>query len=142
MVFSKVQVVPDVKGSCTRVHGGSGSAAALVAGVIALALNVRCVRNKFIMSFKHVGLQPHSLKCFFRPSLNWREIQHIIVWTSEISPLQQEPLIWKINGAGFYISDFFGFGMINAYNFVKMAKSMKHIPPMVSCSEAVYDYKR
>jgi len=81
-------------------------------------------------------------KVYFRPLLNWREIQHAIVWTSEISPLQQDALVWKMNGAGFYVSEFFGFGMINAYNLVNMAKSMKHIPPMISCIEAIYDYTR
>lgn len=39
----------------------------------------------------------HIYPAFFSPNLTWRDVQHLIVWTSEFSPLSHNPG-WQING--------------------------------------------
>ncbi|XP_076388737.1 neuroendocrine convertase 1 isoform X3 [Megachile rotundata] len=53
----------DLRNTCTTKHTGTSASAPLAAGILALALQV----NK---------------------DLTWRDVQHLIVWTSEYSPLR------------------------------------------------------
>ncbi|KAL3613164.1 Neuroendocrine convertase 1 [Castilleja foliolosa] len=61
----------DTGDSCTLGHTGTSAAAPLAAGIIALALQAN-------------------------PNLTWRDVQHLIVWTSEYAPLSSN-LGWQIN---------------------------------------------
>lgn len=92
----------DTGNSCTLGHTGTSAAAPLAAGIIALALNA----NK---------------------NLTWRDVQHLIVWTSEYAPLSANPG-WQINGAGHYFDVRFGFGLLNAGALVKMALNWTSVP--------------
>lgn len=47
------------------------------------------------------------------PDLNWRDLQHLVAWTSEYAPLMDNPG-WKLNGAGYWVNSRFGFGLLNA----------------------------
>jgi hypothetical protein len=40
---------------------------------------------------------------------------------------------WNRNWAGFYYSMDFGFGLVNAYQLVTLAKTWTNVPEMVSC---------
>ena len=57
---------------------------------------------------------PHS------PNLTWRDLQHIVVWTSEFDPLANNQG-WKRNGAGLMVNSRFGFGLLNAKALVDLA---------------------
>lgn len=77
------------------------------------------------------------LKYFYLPvlysrDLFWRDYQHILVWTSNPTPLQNNHG-WKRNAAGFWLSHDFGFGLVNAFEAVKMAETFKSVPPMSAC---------
>lgn len=54
------------------------------------------------------------------PNLTWRDMQHLVVWTSEYDPLANNPE-WKKNGAGLMVNSRFGFGLLNAKALVDLA---------------------
>ena len=68
-------------------------------------------------------------------------MKHAIAWTSEVAPLSDNPG-WTKNGAGFWVNYDFGFGLINAYELVELAKNfpgtrspdyLGYTPPMNTC---------
>ena len=66
--------------------------------------------------------------------MTYRDIQHLLVWTSQVAPLQNNPPgTWVKNGAGFYVSHDFGFGMLDVNELVKMAKGFQNVPPLNTC---------
>ncbi|KAL5239580.1 hypothetical protein ACI65C_006990 [Semiaphis heraclei] len=97
----------DVNGKCTDKHTGTSAAAPLVSGIIALALSAK-------------------------PELTWRDVQHLIAWTSQVAPLSDN-FGWNRNKAGFYYSVDFGFGLVNAYKLVQEAMKWENVPEMSSC---------
>ncbi|XP_068622871.1 neuroendocrine convertase 1-like [Battus philenor] len=97
----------DTNDSCTLKHTGTSAAAPLAAGIIALVLQAN-------------------------PNLTWRDIQHLIVWTSEYSPLSHNPG-WQINGAGLRFDIRFGFGLLNADVLVKTALNWTTVPKKTVC---------
>uniref|UniRef100_A0A665T7K9 Neuroendocrine convertase 1 n=1 Tax=Echeneis naucrates TaxID=173247 RepID=A0A665T7K9_ECHNA len=99
----------DLHNECTQTHTGTSASAPLAAGIFALALEQN-------------------------PDLTWRDLQHIIVWTSEFDPLANNPG-WKRNGAGLMVNSRFGFGLLNAKALVDLAEpaSWKHVPEKKQC---------
>uniref|UniRef100_UPI00358E1C67 neuroendocrine convertase 1 n=1 Tax=Myxine glutinosa TaxID=7769 RepID=UPI00358E1C67 len=99
----------DLHNRCTDTHTGTSASAPLAAGIIALALEAN-------------------------PELTWRDVQHLIVWTSEYEPLARNPG-WKRNGAGLMVNSRFGFGLLNAKSLVALAgsKSWKSVPEKHIC---------
>nr|ALR88637.1 neuroendocrine convertase 1-like [Saccoglossus kowalevskii] len=92
-------VSTDLHGKCTDSHTGTSASAPLAAGVIALLLQSN-------------------------PDLTWRDVQHIIVWTSEPAPLEvpeaNEPT-FKTNKIGLKVDEVFGFGLLNTDAMIKLA---------------------
>ncbi|NWR24045.1 NEC1 convertase, partial [Emberiza fucata] len=68
------------------------------------------------------------------PDLTWRDMQHLVVWTSEYDPLAGNPG-WKKNGAGLMVNSRFGFGLLNANALVDLAdpKRWKSVPEKREC---------
>ena len=85
--------------------------------------------SHFFGKFSMVGLS-HLLS----PELNWRDLQHLVVWTSEFDPLANNPG-WKRNGAGLMVNSRFGFGLLNAKTLVDLADpaTWKHVPEKKQC---------
>uniref|UniRef100_UPI00398E5F34 proprotein convertase subtilisin/kexin type 7-like n=1 Tax=Pristiophorus japonicus TaxID=55135 RepID=UPI00398E5F34 len=86
---------------CTEGHTGTSAAAPLAAGMVALMLQVR-------------------------PCLTWRDVQHIIVFTSTL--FDDRTAGWHVNGAGFSHSHQHGFGLLNAWRLVNAAKVWESVP--------------
>ncbi|XP_071774918.1 neuroendocrine convertase 1 [Centroberyx gerrardi] len=99
----------DLHNECTETHTGTSASAPLAAGIFALALEQN-------------------------PELTWRDLQHIVVWTSEFDPLANNPG-WKRNGAGLMVNSRFGFGLLNAKALVDLADPAiwKHVPEKKQC---------
>ncbi|XP_070599102.1 neuroendocrine convertase 1 isoform X1 [Erythrolamprus reginae] len=99
----------DLHNECTATHTGTSASAPLAAGIFALALESN-------------------------PNLTWRDVQHLVVWTSEFDPLANNPG-WKKNGAGLMVNSRFGFGLLNAKALVDLAdpKSWKGVPEKKEC---------
>ncbi|MBN3298288.1 NEC1 convertase, partial [Amia calva] len=99
----------DLHNECTETHTGTSASAPLAAGIFALALEAN-------------------------PDLTWRDLQHLVVWTSEYDPLANNPG-WKKNGAGLMVNSRFGFGLLNAKALVDLAdpKIWKHVPEKKQC---------
>lgn len=55
--------------------------------------------------------------------------------TSQVAPLQNNKG-WQRNKAGFWVSHDFGFGMINIFDMVTLAKNFISVPPMVTCVQS------
>ena len=68
----------------------------------------------------------------FSQYITWRDAQYLAAMTCEVAPLANNEG-WQRNGANFYVSNKFGFGLFNAYNMVKMAKSWVNVPPKNIC---------
>ena len=96
------------KRACTTEHTGTSASAPLAAGIVALGLEAN-------------------------PELTWRDMQHITVWTSEPAPLLHNDG-WHTNKAGLHVSNRFGFGLMNADEFVRTAKTWKNVPEQKICT--------
>nr|XP_022900544.1 neuroendocrine convertase 1-like [Onthophagus taurus] len=101
-------VTTDLHNECTIKHTGTSASAPLAAGIIALALEVN-------------------------PNLTWRDVQHLIVWTSELAPVAENPG-WQMNAAGLWFNTRFGFGLMNAFGLVKAAANWTEVPPRKMCT--------
>nr|XP_020864703.1 neuroendocrine convertase 1 isoform X2 [Phascolarctos cinereus] len=99
----------DLHDDCTETHTGTSASAPLAAGIFALALEAN-------------------------PHLTWRDMQHLVVWTSEYDPLAINPG-WKKNGAGLMVNSRFGFGLLNAKALVDLAdpKTWRGVPEKKEC---------
>ncbi|KAL0870759.1 hypothetical protein ABMA27_005693 [Loxostege sticticalis] len=97
----------DTGDSCTLGHTGTSAAAPLAVGIIALALHAN-------------------------PNLTWRDVQHLIVWTSEYAPLSANPG-WQENGVGLRFDVRFGFGLMNAGALVTAALNWTTVPEKFVC---------
>ncbi|BES94802.1 proprotein convertase subtilisin kexin type [Nesidiocoris tenuis] len=100
-----------LRSTCTTEFGGTSAATPLASGVIALALQAN-------------------------PELTWRDVQHLIVWTSEVAPLGRNPG-WIRNGKQFWVSPDFGFGLLNAHSLVTAARNFKTVPKIGVCKVKV-----
>ncbi|KAI5695966.1 hypothetical protein M8J75_006119 [Diaphorina citri] len=107
MVDGISEVTTDVNNGCTQFHTGTSAAAPLVAGILALLLEANS-------------------------ELTWRDVQHLIIWTSEVAPLEDN-YGWYENGFGFMVSHDFGFGMINAFALITEARTWKNVPLSSVC---------
>ena len=88
-------ITTDLHGRCTSSHTGTSASSPMAAGIIALVLEAK-------------------------PSLTWRDVQHIIVRTAKRANLKAED--WRTNGAGYNVSHAFGFGLMDAGEMVKLAR--------------------
>lgn len=59
-------------------------------------------------------------------------MQHLIVWSSEIDPVADNPG-WQRNTAGLWFNTRFGFGLMNAFGLVKAAVNWTTVPPKAIC---------
>ncbi|XP_046431301.1 neuroendocrine convertase 1-like [Neodiprion fabricii] len=97
----------DLRNTCTTRHTGTSASAPLAAGILALALQVN-------------------------ENLTWRDVQHLVVWTSEYVPLSENPG-WFKNAAGFWFNPRFGFGLMNAYALVTTGYNWTTVPDKKEC---------
>ena len=84
----------------------------------------------------HTQVIPKYLKLYtcippiHSPLLTWRDMQYLIVYTSDTRGLVNGD--WQTNGAGLKVSHKFGFGAINAEAMVTRAKRWTTVPPQVT----------
>ncbi|KAJ7766898.1 peptidase S8/S53 domain-containing protein [Mycena metata] len=91
--------------SCATTHGGTSAAAPNAVGVFALALEAR-------------------------PDLTWRDIQHLCVLTAR--QINKDDPDWEPTALkGRSYSYKYGFGALDAYEFVKAAKTWEVVKPQV-----------
>lgn len=88
-------VTTDIHNGCTHKHTGTSASAPIAASILALVLEAN-------------------------PKLNWREIQHLIVETSNPFLVRKSGNFQK-NGAGFYYSHSYGFGVMDAGRMCEVA---------------------
>ncbi|CAF0806074.1 unnamed protein product [Didymodactylos carnosus] len=100
-------VAADVGGQCTTKFFGTSGAAPVAAGAFALVLEAN-------------------------PDLTYRDVMHIIAETARI-PNLSETDDWFINGAGFHISDKFGFGVLDVGQMIAKAQNWTNVQPRCEC---------
>ncbi|TRY92453.1 hypothetical protein DNTS_028160, partial [Danionella cerebrum] len=105
-VNEKQIVTTDLRQKCTDSHTGTSASAPLAAGIIALALEA----NK---------------------NLTWRDMQHLVVRTS--NPVHLTTNDWKINGVGRRVSHSYGYGLLDAGAIVSLAKNWTNVGPQHKC---------
>ncbi|PRD33332.1 UNVERIFIED_CONTAM: Fur1 [Trichonephila clavipes] len=96
----------DLHHGCTSGHTGTSASAPLAAGICALALDAN-------------------------PNLTWRDMQHIVVRTAKPENLFARD--WATNGVGRNVSHSFGYGMMDAYAMVKLARIWTSVPQQKIC---------
>ncbi|CAF3842179.1 unnamed protein product [Rotaria magnacalcarata] len=105
-------VAADVGGKCTTKFFGTSGAAPVAAGGLALVLEAN-------------------------PELSYRDVMHIIAETARI-PNLSETDDWIINGAGFHVSDKFGFGVLDVGQMIGLAQNWTNVNPRYDC---YHEYK-
>jgi subtilisin family serine protease len=90
-----------VTGDYTNIFNGTSAASPIVAGAVALMLEVR-------------------------PDLTWRDVQHILVRTAYDNDFEHSG--WIANGAGFTFNHLYGHGRVDAGAAVKTARTWTLVP--------------
>ncbi|XP_066296994.1 furin-like protease kpc-1 isoform X1 [Branchiostoma lanceolatum] len=101
-------VVPYRASGCGTTFSGTSPAAAMAAGVFALVLSAN-------------------------DQLSVRDVQHLVTRTSRNTGICGQT--WKENSAGFRVSDYCGFGLLDAGRLTAMAASWSCVPEQASCTE-------
>ncbi|VDI83699.1 Hypothetical predicted protein [Mytilus galloprovincialis] len=68
------------------------------------------------------------------PDLTWRDIQHLIVFTSNRNGLNDTYSDWSMNGANKEFSQVMGFGLMNAEAMVSYGKTWTTVPTQHTCN--------
>ena len=68
----------------------------------------------------------------YSPALSWRDMQHIIVQTA--IPIDIEDSDWSATGGGFRFNHKYGFGKLDAYRIVELAKGWHRRQSLTSFS--------
>lgn len=68
---------------------------------------------------------------FHSPDLTWRDVQYLLVYTSDSSRLVDS---WATNGAGLRFSHKHGYGAIDAEALVTRGRHWITVPPQISDS--------
>ncbi|KAH8335407.1 hypothetical protein KR074_000811 [Drosophila pseudoananassae] len=102
----KQVVTTDLHHSCTVSHTGTSASAPLAAGIAALVLQSN-------------------------QNLTWRDLQHIVVRTAKPANLKDPS--WSRNGVGRRVSHSFGYGLMDAAEMVRVARSWKMVPEQQRC---------
>ncbi|KAH8025767.1 hypothetical protein HPB51_011098 [Rhipicephalus microplus] len=97
----------DLHDSCTTQHTGTSASAPLAAGIVALVLQAN-------------------------PDLGWRDVQHLVAWTSDFAPLSSNRG-WKRNAAGLLYNSRFGFGLMDAHAMVQAALNWTNVGRREQC---------
>lgn len=108
----KQVVTTDLRHACTSSHTGTSASAPLAAGICALALEAN-------------------------PKLTWRDMQHIVVRTARPQHLSAND--WQVNGVGRNVSHSFGYGLMDAYAMVLLARNWVTVPEQHKCEISAPD---
>ena len=92
-------ITTDIRKSCTEAHTETSASSALAVGISALEA---------------------------QPALTWRDLQHIVALTAHPENLNASD--WKQNGVGRYVSDWFGYGLLDATAMVELASKWTNVP--------------
>lgn len=68
----------------------------------------------------------------YSPDLTWRDVQYLIVYTSDHSKLHNTEEQVTVNGAGLAFTHYFGFGAVDAEAYVTRARHWTPVPPQTS----------
>jgi subtilisin family serine protease len=100
----------DLHHGCTSAHTGTSAASPMAAGILALVLEAN-------------------------PRLTWRDMQHLIARTSEVTAAQDPD--WVANAAGLHVNHKFGFGNLNTEKLITLARTWTSVGPQVLYQSAV-----
>lgn len=64
-------------------------------------------------------------------NLTWRDVQYITALTSK--KIDHTHHSWHQNGAGYWVSSQYGFGLLDAYSYMMTAKHWKTVPEQHNC---------
>ena len=107
--YDELVATTDLNGGCATDFSGTSAATPVATGIIALTLQAN-------------------------PKLTYRDVYHLIAMTSEVAPVANNDNIWYKNGRGFWLSNDFGFGLMNAQNMVEAAKTWRNVPAKSVCT--------
>ncbi|KAF3764476.1 pro-protein convertase [Cryphonectria parasitica EP155] len=88
--------------TCTSAHGGTSAAAPLAAGIFALVLEIR-------------------------PDITWRDMQYLAL--NSAVPINEDDGSWQTTFIGKKFSHTFGYGKIDSYGLVELAKTWEVVNP-------------
>ena len=74
----------------------------------------------------------------YSPDLTWRDIQYLIVYTSNPDPLLGHTDDHFTNGAGLTVSHQFGFGAIDGEAMVTRAQRWTNVPEQIKHTSFLY----
>jgi hypothetical protein len=89
-------------GDYTGAMNGTSSAVPIVSGIVALILDAN-------------------------PNLTYRDVKYILIKSSEQKNLEEEKYLWSKNGAGVWYSQYYGFGLIDLEEAIKMAETFENL---------------
>ncbi|XP_041465657.1 proprotein convertase subtilisin/kexin type 5-like isoform X2 [Lytechinus variegatus] len=103
----KMVVTTDLHDECIGNFTGTSASAPIAAGIVSLVLEAN-------------------------GNLTWRDVQYLVVVTSKRHQLTGD---WMTNGAGYEVSHWFGFGLMDAAAMVEKAKTWENLPEQLTYSK-------
>uniref|UniRef100_A0A3Q2Z7D6 Proprotein convertase subtilisin/kexin type 5a n=1 Tax=Hippocampus comes TaxID=109280 RepID=A0A3Q2Z7D6_HIPCM len=125
---------PNHQESCSSILAAASTADDILKSVtVLLRTNIFCALDKWCAALSvsaAAGVIALTLEA--NPLLTWRDVQHIIVRTSDTRQLAAAD--WQRNGAGHKVSHLYGFGLLDAERMVRQAKRWQRVPPQRACT--------
>ncbi|CAG0879561.1 unnamed protein product [Cyprideis torosa] len=100
-------ITTDLHHGCTNFHTGTSASAPIAAGIVALTLEAN-------------------------PDLTWRDLQHLVIRTSRKASLRADD--WHTNAGGRWVSHFFGYGLLDGWGMVRLARRWQGAPRQERCA--------
>lgn len=79
----------------------------------------------------HLIFPTHVTLFYFSNALTWRDVQYLLVYTSNTELTNTVSYDSAINGAGLRVSRDYGFGVIDAEAMVSRARHWINVPPQL-----------
>ncbi|VDO60503.1 unnamed protein product [Heligmosomoides polygyrus] len=134
-VASSSGIPPWYAEGCSAVIAAISEGSPTENGMVTTDIGNKCASFAGSSAAAPFGAAILALTLEANPSLTQRDVQHLIVHTSDSEHLRiSSPSYWLVNGAGLPFSRHFGFGVLNALRLTRAARSWKTVPALTTCS--------
>lgn len=93
-----------------------------------------CCKTAWYITIFTLLIVTHIHIAFCSRNLTWRDMQHLVVRTSSNAKLNSDDFV--VNAVGRKVSHRFGYGLLDAFALVDLARRWRTVPPQHVCIQA------